>query len=146
MRRARGVRMRAGNTGLRWALCLSLGATSCATLRELPRDQYAARAERKGVVVDTRDSLHYKFDYATFGPDTMVGYRLSDAEGAVEDYRTVAIPLESVDRLRVRRTSWLRTGVVGGGVIAAAATALVAGHSAKPAPVDSGPILPPPPP
>jgi hypothetical protein len=131
---------------LAWALCASVGATSCATLHELPRVEYAARPERKGVVVDTRDSLHYKFDYATFGPDTLIGYRLSDAEGALEDYRTVAIPLETVERLRVRRTNWLRTGLIGGGIVAAAATALVAGGSNPPAPVDSGPTLPPPPP
>ena len=142
----RGARQRAGSAVLAWAVCAGLAATGCATLRVLPRSEYAARPERKGVVVDTRDSLHYRFDYATFGPDTLIGYRLRDAEGALEEYQSVAIPLETVDRMRVRRTNWLRTGLIGGGVLAAAATVLVAGGAETPAPVDSGPVLPPPPP
>ncbi len=127
-------------------VCVIVAAPSGDGIDIIGIGEYAARAERKGVVVDTRASLHYRFDYATFGPDSMIGYRLRDAEGAVEEYHAVAIPLDSVDRLRVRRTNWLRTGLIGGGVIAAAATALVTGGSNTPAPVDSGPTLPPPPP
>ena len=73
-----------------------LFATGCATLHELPRAEYAAKPERKGVVVDTREGLHYKFDLARFSPDTLVGQKLKDTEGPFEEYNTVAIPLEAV--------------------------------------------------
>lgn len=128
---------------LRLCLGLCLGATGCSTMRELPRAEYATRPERKGVVVDTREGLHYRFDYAHFGPDTLIGHRLRDTEGAFEEYHTVAIPLEAVERLSVRRTNWLRTGLIGGGVIAAAATAVVAGRPDKSPGTDSGPVIPP---
>lgn len=126
-----------------WAfLAAGLGATGCATMRQLPRAEYAARAERKGVVVDTREGLHYRFDYATFGPDTLTGHRLRDTEGAFGEYHTVAIPLETVERLSVRRTSWLRTGLIGGGVVLAAAAAVVAGRRGSSQETPGGPELP----
>ena len=126
-----------------WA---GVGATGCATLREVPRAEYAARPERKGVVVDTREGLHFRFDLARFGPDSLIGQRLRDTEGAFEEYHTVAIPLESIERLSVRRTNWLRTGLIGGAVVAAAITTVVARKQTTPSEPDSGPILPPPPP
>lgn len=139
-----GPRTRADRPWLALGLAACLGVSGCATMRELPRAEYAARAERKGVAVDTREGLHYRFDLARFGPDTLVGLRLRDTEGAFEEYHTVAIPLEEVDRLLVRRTNWFRTGLVGGGVIAAAVTAAVAGRRSTTADIDSGPVLPPP--
>lgn len=123
-----------------------VGATGCATMRVLPRAEYAARAERKGVVVDTREGLHYRFDHASFGADTLFGYRLRDTEGAFEEYATVAIPLERVEKLSVRHTNWLRTGVIGGAVVVAAAAAVVARRQSTPPETDPGPVLPPPPP
>jgi hypothetical protein len=122
-------------------LASCLGATGCATMRELPRAEYAARAERKGVAVDTREGLHYRFDHATFGPDTVFGYRLRDTEGAFEEYFTVAIPLERIERLSVRQTNWLRTGLIGGGVVVGAAAAVVAKRRGS-TDTPSGPELP----
>lgn len=119
-----------------------LGATGCATMRELPRAEYAARGERKGVVVDTREGLHYRFDHATFGPDTVFGYRLRDTEGAFEEYFSVAIPLERVEKLSVRQTSWLRTGLIGGGVVVGAAAAVVAKRRGSASDTPGGPELP----
>lgn len=121
--------------------CLS--ATGCATMRELPRGEYAARPERKGVVVDTHEGLHYRFDVAHFSPDTLVGERLRDTEGAFAEYNTIAIPLESVAKLQVRQTSWLRTGAIAGGVAVAAITAVVSRKGSSSTP-DTGPVLPPP--
>ena len=143
--------MRGARRGLRTLavfVCLGacLGATGCATMRELPRAEYAARLERKGVVVDTREGLHYRFDFARFGPDTLIGHRLRDTEGAFEEYFTLAIPLEAVERLSVRRTNWLRSGLIGGGVVVAAAVAVVAGRQGTAPEPDPGPVLPPPPP
>ena len=139
----KGPRARADSLLLRMGVAVCLGATGCATMRELPRAEYATRPERRGVVVDTREGLHYRFDYAHFGPDTLIGHRLCDTEGAFEEYHTVAIPLEAVERLSVRRTNWLRTGLIGGGVIAAAATAVVAKRPDKPPGTDPGPVIPP---
>jgi hypothetical protein len=143
MRGAReGRRARADSLLLRMGLAVCLGATGCATMRELPRAQYAARDERKGVVVDTREGLHYRFDYARFSPDTLVGYRLRDNEGAFQELDTLAIPLEAIERLSVRRTNWVRTGLIGGGVIAAATAVAVGRKDASP-PSDTGPVIPP---
>ena len=137
--------MRGSRSRIRvFAALACLGATGCATMRELPRAEYAARAERKGVVVDTREGLHYRFDVARFGPDTLIGHRLRDTEGAFEEYHTVAIPLEAVERLSVRRTSWLRTGLIAGGVAAAAVSAAVARRGGSSPEPDPGPVLPPP--
>jgi hypothetical protein len=118
-----------------------LAATGCSTMQALPRGEYAAHPERKGVVAELRDGRTYKFDFARFGPDSMVGHRLADAEGAFEVYHTVAIPLDSLDKLMVRRTSWLRTGLIAGGVAVAAVTAVAAGKQGAP-PSDGGPTLP----
>ena len=123
-------------------LAASLLTTGCATLRELPPAEYAARAERKGVRVDTREGLHYRFDHARFGPDTLTGHRLRDTEGAFEEYHTVMIPLDAVERLRVRRTSWWRTGLVAGGVAVAASAAVVANRRGSSGGADSGPVIP----
>lgn len=142
------VERRGGSrTGARFAwwsafVASCLGATGCATMRELPRAEYAARAERKGVVVDTREGLHYRFDHATFGPDTLFGYRLRDTEGAFEEYHTVAIPLERVEKLSVRQTNWLRTGLIGGGVVVGAAAAVVAKRRGSTTDSPGGPDLP----
>lgn|SRR5215471_4467058 len=104
-----------------------LFAVGCSTLHELPRAQYAVKPERKGVVVDTREGLHYKFDVARFSPDTLIGQHLKDTEGAFEEYNTVAIPLDAVERMQVRQTNWLRTGVIAG----AAAVAAIVGVASK---------------
>jgi hypothetical protein len=130
-----------------FAALACLGATGCATMRELPRAEYAAQAERKGVVVDTREGLHYRFDLARFGPDTLTGHRLRDTEGAFEEYHTIAIPLDAIERLSVRRTSWLRSGLVAGGVAAVAVSAVVVRRqggspASNPDPVEPPPIEP----
>ena len=144
--RNRPYRTLAAFTWLWGCLGACVGATGCATMRELPRAEYAARAERKGVVVDTREGLHYRFDLARFGPDSLIGHRLRDTEGAFEEYHTMAIPLEAVERLSVRRTNWFRTGLIGGGVVAAAVAAVVSRRESTPPEPDPDPVLPDPPP
>lgn|SRR5262245_37600547 len=129
--------------GRMFAALACLLANGCATLHELPRAEYAAKPERKGVVVDTREGLHYKFDLAHFSADTLVGQHLKDTEGAFEEYQTVAIPLEGVERLQIRRTNWLRTGLIAGAV-AVVAIVTVAAKQKNDAPADSGVVLPPP--
>jgi hypothetical protein len=91
----------------------------CTSLRELPRTDYAARPERKGVRVETREGLVYEFDSATFDPDSLTGYRLrTEVEGPVDEVAVVRIALDDITRMRTRRLDWYRTGLVGGSVLA----------------------------
>ena len=120
------------------AACVCLAASGCTTLREIPRAEFAAKEERKGVVVETREGLEYRFDYARFDGDTLVGYRLADTEGAFEESHRLPIAFEAVEKLSARRVDWLRTGLIGGGAIAAlvvtAGRRLGAGAGTEPPP------------
>ena len=131
-----------GHRGRTLAALACLFAGGCSTMHELPRAEYAARPERKGVMVETREGLHYKFDVAHFSPDSLTGEHMRDTEGAFEEYTRVTIPLESIAQMKVRRTSWLRTGVIAGGVAVAAATA-VAAKGKSTGSTDNGQDLPP---
>lgn len=110
-------------TTSRWrgaaVLAAWLAASGCTAMRELPRADYAARAERKGVRVETREGLVYEFDTATYDPDSLTGYRLrTDLEGPVDEVAVVRIALDDIARMRTRTTDWYRTGLIGGGVLA----------------------------
>ena len=102
--------------GLRVAVCGLYLVTSsgCTSLREVPRGEYAALPQREHVRVVTRDGLLYQFDFAKFGADTITGYRQRDTEGRVEEYATLEVPLENVEKLSTRQVDWMRTGIVGG--------------------------------
>ncbi len=103
------------------AVLAAILLSSCTTLREVPRSELAARPERKGVAVETRDGLYYQFDRATFDADSLWGYReRTDIEGPFGHVARVRLALEDVARLSVRTIDWYRTGLVGGGVIGAA--------------------------
>jgi hypothetical protein len=98
---------------------LSLLAMGCTALREVPPSQYAAEPERRHVRVVTREGLIYEFDYVAVNGDSLVGYRRRDAAGPAEEYITVPLPLEDIQTLASRRIDWYRTGLIGGGVLAA---------------------------
>jgi hypothetical protein len=91
----------------------------CTSLREIPRSEYAAVSERRHVRLVTRDGLVYEFDYVTVSGDTLTGYRHQDTPGAIEEYATMNVALEEVQKLSKRSIDWTRTGLIGGGVIAA---------------------------
>lgn len=116
----RGLRLLAA--GVWWV------SASCTALREVPRAQYAAREERRRVAVDTHEGQHYEFDYARFDSDTLFGYRRRDTEGAFEEFESIPIPLEGVAKLSARRVDWYRTGLIGGGVLAAVVGVALAKH------------------
>ena len=118
-------------------LALWLAAAGCTSLREIPRADFSALPERKGVRVETRDGLVYDFDYAAFTGDSLTGYRhRSDVEGPVDQTVTFRIALEDIDHLTTRRLDWYRTGLVGGTMLAGV---LVAGLSGQaPRPPDTG--------
>lgn len=110
--------------GMRLAIAGAwLFSAGCTTFREVPRSEYAMRAQRKGVRVETQDGLLYDFDWAAFDADSLTGYRRRDVEGAFDELAVHKIPLESVKRLTTRTVDWYRTGLVGGGVLAGAAAA-----------------------
>lgn len=113
-------------TGL--VLVLWAAANGCTTLREIPRADFGAVSERKGVRVETRDGLVYDFDYAAVAGDTLTGYRhRNDLEGPVDQTVSFAIALDDIQHLTARRFDWYRTGIVGGSVLAGV---LVAGLGA----------------
>lgn len=91
----------------------------CTAIRELPRDQYAARPERKNVRVETVEGLRYEFDQVKVSADTLVGYRMRDTDSHFEEYDTLPVPLERIARLSTRHVDWYRTGLIGGTALAA---------------------------
>ncbi|MEO5987464.1 MAG: hypothetical protein ABIU54_03730, partial [Candidatus Eisenbacteria bacterium] len=80
--------------------------------------------------VETRDRLVYEFDYATFDPDSMTGFRhRNDVEGPVDQVAVVRVALEDIEHLSTRSVDWYRTGLVGGGVLAVVIAAGLAKRS-----------------
>ena len=102
---------------------VGLAAAGCTALRDIPRDQFGARAERKDVRVVTRDGLVYEFDFVRLHADSLVGYHRRDAEGAFDEFATVPLPLDDVTRMSARGVDWRRTGVIGGSALAAVVAA-----------------------
>jgi hypothetical protein len=111
------------NRALRAACVLLLAAPGCTTLREIPRAEYADAPERRNVRLVTQTGLEYEFDVAAFGPDSMTGYRRRDQEGPLEDYVMLSLPYGEVRTLALRKVDWYRTGLIGGGVVAAVVVA-----------------------
>lgn len=100
-----------------------LTGPGCTTLREVPRGEYAMRAERQHVRVATLDGLVYEFDYIRVEGDTLTGYRERDVEGPVSEVGALPVPLDQVRAMSVRTIDWYRTGLVGGGALAAVVAA-----------------------
>lgn len=116
-------------------LILSALGTGCTSLREVPRSEYASESERKHVRLVTRDGLTYEFDYVTVSGDTLTGFRRRDTPG-VEDYASMSVSLEEVEKLSLRAIDWKRTGLIGGGVLAAFVVKGLSNDS--PPPIDPG--------
>jgi hypothetical protein len=117
-------------------------ASGCTTLREVPREDYAAPGERGRIVVDTRDGGHHEFDYARVQGDTLTGFRQRDTEGEFEELHSVAIPLEAITHLSTRRLDWYRTALAGGAAVAGIIVAVLSrqgGEVVVPAPDPCGP-------
>ena len=118
------TRQRAACIAVLTAWC---AASGCTTLQEIPRTEYTALNERRAVRVLTRDSLSYEFDYATITRDSLVGFRRNDVEGGgpVPEYSSLAMPLDTIERLSARKVDWYRTSLIGGlGVLAVAGAGL----------------------
>ena len=98
---------------------LWLTSAGCTSLREIPRGDYTAHAERQNVRVVTRDSLVYDFDYARIEGDSLIGFRSRDVEGAFDDLASHRLALDEIQRLSSRSIDWFRTGLIGGGALVA---------------------------
>jgi hypothetical protein len=117
-----------------------LCGSGCTTLKEIPRTEYAARPERRQVRVFTTDSLEYEFDTAKIQGDTLIGTWRRDVGGPIEEFDSLALPLDRVARLTARRIDWYRTGLIGGISLAAVIAAGLSGRNANGSPnPDPGP-------
>ena len=112
-------------TSLRVGLALLVApvVSGCATMRELPREQFAARPERRHLVVEAGGQRH-RFARATFGPDSMVGYprRPRGTDGTAGGVR---LGLDDVSRIEGRQVDWYRTSLLGGLAVGALLAALL---------------------
>lgn len=105
------------------AVSLAVTATGCTSLREIPRGDYLAQADRRDVRVVTRDGLEYEFDYAHLAGDSLIGYRSRDVEGRFEEFGVLRLPLDEVAQMSARQFDWTRTLLVGGALVAGGVTA-----------------------
>ena len=99
-----------------------VAGSGCTALREIPRSDYAARAQDRPVRVVTREGLNYELDAAKIEADTLVGYRRRDVQGPIDEFDTLRLPLNEVATISARRIDWYRTGVIGALSMAAIVT------------------------
>jgi len=113
--------------------------SGCTTLRDIPRSDYTREAERKNVRIWTTEGLEYEFDYVRIHGDSLVGFKRRDVEGSYDDYATLAVAMPDVARMSARGVDWYRTGLVGGGLIAAVVAAgLATSNDPEPTPGSGG--------
>ena len=91
-----------------------VAGSGCTALREIPRLDYAARAQDRPIRVLTREGLSYELDEAKIEADTLVGYRRRDVQGPIDEFDTLRLPLDEVVTISARRIDWYRTGLIGG--------------------------------
>ena len=108
---------------------LWLAGSGCTALKELPRQEYTAEAEREHVQVETRDGRVYQFDDVRFDADSLYGSARRDVEGYADEFATFDLALDDVQRISTRKIDWYRTGLVGGGLIAALVAAGLSSQS-----------------
>ena len=122
-------------------------ATGCSSLAQVPRSDFAAVPERKGVLVRTLDGEQFSFDRAAISADTLTGtgYQqrtivLADGQPSVEEVATeVRIPLERIASLQQKRRDWGRTAKWGLGAAGAAAFVIAVGtNSGEEPPANPG--------
>jgi hypothetical protein len=90
-----------------------IAGSGCTALREIPRSEYAGRAQRRPIQVLTREGLKYELDEARIEADTLVGYRRRDVQGPIDEFDTLRLPLDQVGTISARRIDWYRTGAIG---------------------------------
>jgi hypothetical protein len=114
-------------------------ATGCSSLAQVPRGEFAAAPERRGVLVRTMDGEQYSFDRAVINADTLTGVGFqqrtviqADGQPSVEEIATeVRLPLERIASLQQKRRDWGRTAKWGAGAAGAAAFVIAVGTNAR---------------
>ena len=104
-------------------------ASSCTALREIPREEYTARAERKNIRIETREGLIYDFEFLRVQGDSLIGFRRLEIESPFDEFQRQGFVSADIEKLSARGISWTRTGLVGGGVIAAVVAAGLSSQS-----------------
>jgi hypothetical protein len=108
-----------------------VAGSGCTALREIPRSDYAARAQDRPIRVLTREGLSYELDAAKFEADTLVGYRRRDVQGPIDEFDTLRLPLDQVATISARRIDWYRTGLVGGLSMAAIVAVAIGSRASR---------------
>jgi len=111
-----------------------VAGSGCTSLREIPRSDYAARAQDRPIRVVTREGLSYELDAAKVQADTLVGYRRRDVQGPIDEFDTLRLPLDEVATISARRIDWYRTGLIGGLSMAAIVAVALSRHQSASAP------------
>lgn len=112
--------MRAGAWLRAASVTLWLAGSGCTSLREIPRGEFDMRPERQRARVVTREGLVYEFDSARVTADSLYGFRRrEEVEGVVDDFATVGLRLDDVERISIRGVDWKRTVMIAGGALAA---------------------------
>jgi hypothetical protein len=105
-----------------------VAGSGCTALREIPRSDYAARAQDRPIRVVTREGLYYELDEAKIEADTLVGYRRRDVQGPIDEFDTLRLPLDDVATISARRIDWYRTGAIGALSVAAIVAVALSRH------------------
>jgi hypothetical protein len=105
-----------------------VAGSGCTALREIPRPDYAARAQNRPIQVLTREGLNYELDEAKIEAGTLVGYRRRDVQGPIDEFDTLRLPLDAVATISARRIDWYRTGVIGAVSVAAIVAVALSRH------------------
>lgn len=117
-------------------------ANGCTALKELPRAEYAAQAERRDVVIESDSGEKMEFESIKVQGDTLTGWaekkdekpqdepppRNDDGSLPVQpplSFDERQIMLDRVAKMSVKQVSWKRTGLIGGALVAGAVAYLL---------------------
>ena len=95
-------------------------AWGCSTMRELPRDQYAAKPERSNVRIETEAGAKHEFERIQVTADSLTGLSPRPSEGNFNGYDATSMRLADVRKMSARMIDWYRTGLILGVGVAAA--------------------------
>lgn len=118
-------------------LVMSITASGCSSLVQVPRADFAAVPVRKNVLIRTDLGEQYAFDRAVVTADSLfgTGYQQrtvvrGDGESMIDEVTTdVRLPLANITSLSEKKRDWGRTGKWGAGALAAGAFVVAVGTS-----------------
>lgn len=131
--------MKAGRTSRALMALLTLFATGCTAMKELPRTEYAAQPDRRDVVIESQSGEKMEFESIQVRGDTLTGWTEKKQKEEEEAPRSEdgtlptqppsfeerQIMLDRVAKMSVKQVSWRRTGLIGGVLLAGTITYLL---------------------